>query len=401
MNVSARSYVAAGIAALTAGVIAIPTSVSPPASLSASVQKEQVALLAAARSFTAPIQPPVAFVVLAPPHAVAPTAAPNSSPGGVVKASPTAAPAAAQAALAGLPGIQNAIINAYNVIDPWVDYGVNVAQYAVGWIPVVGIFAPQIGIFYYDLIEPIATSAIFNTAYVLGGSIGLVQGISNVINDSINAGIGFVNAEINWALSFLPPLPPLPFAAAQTTTLKVAAEPTAQATTEAVDEKHEPGVATSAEPTAKPAADPAAPEAPKSPTQPATDAATEPATPKPETEPATEAVTPKPGAEPVKKPESTTTGSSGGVAAQGEVRGGTQSATDEKKPGDSKPDEKTPASKPDDKGDKGDKGDGDTASTANTPAESSQGTKTSEASKTGDADKGGDANKSVGSAHGA
>jgi len=384
MNVSARSYVAAGIAALTAAVIAIPTSAELPAALtplSASVQKERVALLAAAGSFTAPVQPPVAFVVLAPPHSVAP----NSSPGAVVKASPSAAPAAAQAALAGLPGIQNAIINAYNVIDPWVDYGVNVAQYAVGWIPVVGIFAPQIGIFYYDLIEPIATSAIFNTAYVLGGSIGLVQGISNVINDSINAGIGFVNAEINWALSFLPPLPPIPFAAAQTTALKVAAGPTAQATTETVDEKHEPGV-TSAEPTAKPAADPAAPEAPKSPTQPATDTATEPATPKPETEPATEAVTPKPEAEQVKKPESTTTGSSGGLAAQGEVRGGTQSATDEK----------TPDSKPD--ASKGDKGSG---STANKPAESPQGTKTSEASKTGDADKSGDANTSVGSAHGA
>ncbi|MBB5167042.1 hypothetical protein [Mycobacterium sp. AZCC_0083] len=384
MNVSARSYVAAGIAALTAGVIAIPTSALPPASLSASVQKEQVALLAAARSFTAPVQPPVAFVVLAPPHAVAPTAAPNSSPGAVVNASPTAAPAAAQAALAGLPGIQNAIINAYNVIDPWVDYGVNVAQYAVGWIPVVGIFAPQIGIFYYDLIEPIATSAIFNTAYVLGGSIGLVQGISNVINDSINAGIGFVNAEVNWALSFLPPLPPIPFAAAQATSLKVAAGPTTQATTDTVDEKHEPGVATSAEPSAKPAADPTAPEAPKSPTQPATETATEPATPKPEAEPATT----KPEAEPVKKPESTTTGSSGGVAAQGEVRGGTQSATDEKTPGASKPDAS-----------KGDKGDRDAASTANKPAESPQGTKTSDASKTGDADKTGDANNSVGSAH--
>jgi len=385
MNVSARSYVAAGIAALTTGVIAIPTSAELPAALtplSASVQKERVALLAAAGSFTAPVQPPVAFVVLAPPHSVAP----NSSPGAVVKASPTAAAAAAQAALAGLPGIQNAIINAYNVIDPWVDYGVNVAQYAVGWIPVVGIFAPQIGIFYYDLIEPIATSAIFNTAYVLGGSIGLVQGISNVINDSINAGIGFVNAEINWALSFLPPLPPIPFAAAQTTALKVAAGPTTQATTETVDEKHEPGVATSAEPTAKPAADPAAPEAPKSPTQPATDTATEPATPKPETEPATEAVTPK--------PEATTTGSSGGLAAQGEVRGGTQSATDSKTP-----DEKTTASKPD--ASTGDKGDGDAASTANKPAESSPGTKTSEASKTGDADKTDDANKSVGSAQGA
>src|SRR5882757_10332826 len=160
MNVSSRSYVASGIAALTAGVIAIPTSAELPAALtplSASVQKERVALLAAARSFTAPVQPPVAFVVLAPPHAVAPTPAPNS----VVKAAPTAAiAAAAPAALVGFPGIQNAIINAYNVIDPWVDYGVNVAQYAVGWIPVASFFAPQIGIVYYSLIDPIVASAV-------------------------------------------------------------------------------------------------------------------------------------------------------------------------------------------------------------------------------------------------
>jgi len=393
VNVSARSYVAAGLAALTAGVIAIPTSVAPPAPPPAPVHQARVALVAATRPISAPVAPPAVFVVVPRQQTVVPTAATRAA----TQASPTAAAAAAapaaQAALAGFPGIQDAIINGYNVVNPWIDYGVNLAQYAVGWIPVVGIFAPQIGIFYYDLIEPIATSAIFNTAYVLGGSIGLVQGISNVINDSINAGIGFVNAEINWALSFLPPLPPIPFAAAQTTALKVAAEPTTQATTEAVDETHEPGVATSVEPAAKPAADPTAPEAPKSPTQPATDTATEPATPKPEAEPATEAVTPKPEAEPVKKPESTTTGSSGGVAAKGEVRGGTQSATDEKNPG-----EKTPAAKPDDTSDKGD---GDAASTANKPAESPQGTKTSEASKTGDADKSGDANKSVGSAHGA
>jgi hypothetical protein len=376
MNVSARSYVAAGIAALTAGMIAIPTTIEPSAQLSASVEKERVALLAAARSFTAPVELPTAFVVLAPQHPGAPTAPTNPAPNAVTKALPTAAAApTAQAALAGFPGIQNAIINAYNVINPWVDYGVNLAQYAVGWIPVASFFAPQIGIFYYSLIEPIMTSAVYNTAYVLGGSIGIIQGISNVINDSINAGIGFVNAEINWALSFLPPLPPLPLAAAQTTALKVAAAPTAQPTTEAADgtvaEKQEPSAATPTEP--------AGPEASKSPTpsatEPAADATTPAATPKPQAEPVT-----TPEAEPVKKPASTTTDSSGGVAAQGEVRGGTQSATDPKKP-ESKPDA---SSKPDtDKGD---------ASTATKPEEpSTGGTKSGEGSKSGDDSKSSDA----------
>jgi hypothetical protein len=344
------------------------------------VHQARVALTAATRPITAPVEPPVAFVVVPRQQAAAVSrAATQGSPTAAV----TAAAPAPQATLAGFPGLQDAIINGYNLVIPWVDYGVNLAQYAVGWIPVASFFAPQIGIFYYDLIRPIMTSAVYNFAYVVGGTIGFVQGVSNVINDSINAGIGFVNAEINWALSFLPPLPPIPFAAAQTTALKVAAGPTAQATTETVDDKHEPGVATSTEPTAKPAGDPAAPEAPKSPTQPATDTAAAPT--QPATDTAAEPATPK--------PESTTTGSSGGLAAQGEVRGGTQSTTDEKTPG-----EKTPASKPDDKADEGD---GDTASTAKKPAESPKGTKTSEASKTGDADKSGDANKSVGSAHAA
>lgn len=301
-----------------------------------------------------------------------PNLMPNSTPGAVVKTSPrafvTGAAPSAQPALAAFPGLQNAIINGYNLINPWIDYGVNLAQYAVGWIPVVGIFAPQIGIFYYSLIEPITTSAVYNIAYVLGGTIGLGQGISNVINDSINAGIGFVNAEIHWALSFLPPLPPFPFAAAQTTALKVTAEPTAVATTNAavgtVPAKHDAGVVTSAEP-----------EATKTPTQPATDSGT--------AKPATEVsapVTAKPEAQPVKKPAATTSDSEGGVAAQGEVRGGTQSAQDE-----TKPDEKTPASK-------ADKADGVAPSTATTPAESR------------DADKSGDktgADKNVGSAQGA
>lgn len=402
MNVSARSYVAAGIAALTAGMIAIPTTVEPlaaPTAISASVQKERVALLAAARSFTAPIPQPVAFVVV-PPQ---PGAAPNSSPNAVIKALPTAAVTAAaptaQATL-GVPAIQDAIINAYNVINPWVDYGVNLAQYAVGWIPVASFFAPQIGIVYYSLIDPIVTSAVYNTAYVLGGTIGIIQGITNVINDSINAGIGFVNAEINWALSFLPPLPPIPFAAAQTTALKVAATPAAQTSTEATDgtvtEKHEPSVATptepAAEPAAKPAAEPTAPETPKTPAQPAAETPAEAAT------PATpEAVTTKPEAEPVKKPAPTTTDSSGGVAAQGEVRGGTQSATDPKKP-ESKPDDKTPASKPD-SSKPDDTGDAAGTSTASKPAESSPGaTKTGEASKTGDTDKGAGSDKDAGKA---
>jgi len=349
MNVSARSYVAVGVAALTAGVIALPTSVAPPAPPQAPVHQARVALTAATRPIPAPVGPPVAFLVVPRAQAVAASRA-------ATKASPTAAVTAAapQAALAGFPGIQDAIINGYNLVIPWVDYGVNLAQYAVGWIPVASFFAPQIGIFYYDLIRPIVTSAVYNFAYVIGGSIGLVQGVSNVINDSINAGIGFVNAEINWALSFLPPLPPFPLAAAQTATLKVTAEPTNEAADgAAVVEKHDSDVATSVEPVAKAPADSAKPAEPVSAENPEGETA----------EAAAEPVTPKPEAEPEKKPASATTSSSGGVAAQGEVRGGTESATDAKKPDEKKPE----ASKDEAKADE------DAAPTTAKPAESSPG----------------------------
>jgi hypothetical protein len=152
------------------------------------VHQARVALTAATRPITAPVEPPVAFVVVPRQQAAAVSRA-------ATQGSPTAAAPAPQATLAGFPGLQDAIINGYNLVIPWVDYGVNLAQYAVGWIPVASFFAPQIGIFYYDLISPIVTSAVFNLAYFIGGSVGLVQGVSNVINDSISAGIGFVNAE--------------------------------------------------------------------------------------------------------------------------------------------------------------------------------------------------------------
>jgi hypothetical protein len=114
---------------------------------------------------------------------------------------------------AAFPPIRDAIIAGYNVIVPFVDYGVDLAQYAVGFVPYAGRFAPQVGIFYYTLIRPVATSFIFNGADVLaGGNFG--QAVVNVVNDSINAGVGFANAQIDFALGFLPPLP---FAATKAT----------------------------------------------------------------------------------------------------------------------------------------------------------------------------------------
>jgi hypothetical protein len=139
-------------------------------------------------------------------------------PTGGVAAAITASPllrassltsALATPAAFGAGSIGDAIENAYLAIEPWVQYGFNLAAYAVGYLPFIGILAPQINFFYY-LFEPIVQSALFNTLDWLGGTITFSQGLSNLwaaTTASINS---FIQTEINWVLGFLPPLPPLP-----------------------------------------------------------------------------------------------------------------------------------------------------------------------------------------------
>jgi hypothetical protein len=120
------------------------------------------------------------------------------------------APIAAVNAPVAAQSIGSGIIDVYNAVQPWVAYGVSLAAYAVGWIPVIGIFAPQITIIYGSLVQPITQSVVYNFANFLDGNISFLQGLGNIGSDTVNAIGGLVSAEINWLLSFLPPLPPLP-----------------------------------------------------------------------------------------------------------------------------------------------------------------------------------------------
>jgi hypothetical protein len=99
---------------------------------------------------------------------------------------------------------------AYLTFEPYVQYGFQLAAYAAGFVPYVGYLAQQINIF-YNLIEPIVRSGLFNTLDWLGGQITFAQGLNNFFNATA-ASIGyFINSEINWLFGyFLPPLPPLP-----------------------------------------------------------------------------------------------------------------------------------------------------------------------------------------------
>ena len=189
MQISARSVLMSGMATLTASAIALtpvqalPRDVAVPAANAAVQQvpsQQLVDLLAAVQRL---------------------------APTGSGAASLVEQQAAPAAGLLAFPGLGNAIINAYNAIEFWVDYGVDVAAYAVGWVPFGWIIGDQIQIFYNSLIEPIARTITYNLGWWIGGSVSLLQAINNDILGSANAFIGFANAEINWGWGLLPPLP--------------------------------------------------------------------------------------------------------------------------------------------------------------------------------------------------
>jgi hypothetical protein len=58
----------------------------------------------------------------------------------------------------------------YNAVEPWVQWGFELAAYAVGWVPYVGWLSPQITIFYH-FGERIVRSIVFNFADWLDGNI--------------------------------------------------------------------------------------------------------------------------------------------------------------------------------------------------------------------------------------
>ncbi|MGU3497421.1 hypothetical protein [Mycobacterium sp. C31M] len=216
MRLRVRPYLMAGVAVVAAGGISLPSTVTPHAVPAA--RHDSVALTAQNSAFDVL---PSALITVRPP---APSDGPTELPkllSEALAAAPAATPTVQASALA-FPGLSNAIIGAYDVIMPWVDWGVNTAVYAVGWIPVVNWFTPQIDIFYYDLIRPIITSAVFNIAYWVGGIQSFGQGLTNFFNDTVAAGGLFIDAQIDWLLSFLPPLPPFfPFAAASEAVMAV------------------------------------------------------------------------------------------------------------------------------------------------------------------------------------
>ena len=95
----------------------------------------------------------------------------------------------------------------YYAIQPWVQYGVELAQWATAWIPPV---SSQIGILYFDGIQPLVEATVNALAGVVQNPFNII-GVLSAYGATLGViGYNFVAAEAAWLGFPLPPLPPLP-----------------------------------------------------------------------------------------------------------------------------------------------------------------------------------------------
>ena len=204
MNISVRSCVAAGVAVTTAATIAlappmkesvhaVPTVRVVPAALHLTGQQVQPFAGAAAAS-PADVLASIVQHYLVPANASTPFPTPQFPP--VVAGN----------------SLGSTIKNVYNRVEPWVQWGFEIAEWAVDWIPWVGWLAPQVMIFYH-FGERIVRSITFNIADWIDHAITFREGLRNVAVDTVNSFIQLGYDEWDFFFWFLPPLPPLPTAA--------------------------------------------------------------------------------------------------------------------------------------------------------------------------------------------
>jgi len=191
MTVSMRSTLAAGLAAATVSAAAVVPVTLPG---SAAITLPSIELSAS----VLPLNQPAA-----------------AAAGAVIGDN---APRPAAAALPAFPGpvtvsatgsASDTIINAYNAIEPWVQWGFEVAAWAVSYLPwPLGWLGQQINIA-YNTGEPIVQALVYSFAYLIDGQFDLIG--PTLINGVNTAVTNLVTGEIAWVLSFFPPLPPISF----------------------------------------------------------------------------------------------------------------------------------------------------------------------------------------------
>lgn len=249
MDRTANPLFKAGMAAITATALIVAPAVTPPTRQSISlpdIRSASVRLSSLAftsRPAEVPASPLAALKLSLSPASAAPASPLKRAPLGQLATAvqpraaaaplptPVSAPTQPDAATASSPvlasSLTNGIDQAYQFIQYWVDYGVDLAQWGAGFVPVIGgLVSAQIGIVYDNLVRPIANSFVYNLVDPILND----PSFSNIVNSFGRFGSDIVNSVINFAWAearyFLPPLPPLPGLALQTTTDANGAAPT-------------------------------------------------------------------------------------------------------------------------------------------------------------------------------
>ena len=101
------------------------------------------------------------------------------------------------------PNLANTIDSIYIAVEPWVQYGFEVATAVVRWIPYVGWFAGLIMDGYF-FVEGLVASGVFNFTDWLRGNGGIVE---NLVDFGVDVGLAFIWLGLD-ALNTFIPLPP-------------------------------------------------------------------------------------------------------------------------------------------------------------------------------------------------
>ena len=215
MRGSVRARLTVGIAAITASAVVLaPTTTPPPRPDAQESSAPRVALAAAVK--------PLVITPMTPKQL-------GTARTVIGRIDPKAASLLPQAAPAPLNAASDSIASAYEWLQGWVSYGVDLAQYALQFIPYGYLIGNQIGIVYDTLVLPISDSVVYDLIIpVVNDPLNLasyVNGAVAVGSTTVNSFINFGIAEFNYFFGWLvPPIPPLPLAATEATTLKLAAE---------------------------------------------------------------------------------------------------------------------------------------------------------------------------------
>ena len=354
MRAFSRTRITAAVAtaAATALVVAPTASPTPPRLGAAQPTAVQLDLAASATPMgTASVAPlTVEPVAVTPPD---PTQL-RAARAAMQRLSPETSEApealAASAVVAPFNAASNTIDSVYEWAKGWVEYGVSLSQYVLQFIPLGYLIGDQVGIIYYNLVEPIADSVVYQ---LIDPIVNDPLNISSYVNGAIAVGQTTVAALVDTAVAefyyffgwLIPPLPPLPLAVTEVTDVTELTEVTDTTDLAAMKvEEDAPVDGDVVDPALEgalpaPAAAPEAVveqvefvEAAKVPeptdvlgpiTEPATEplTVTEPAQPDPEPTEPVEPVDPATDLAPVAGP---TKDVANGVAAQGQVRSGSQ-----------------------------------------------------------------------------